>query len=96
MATLHVYCQPGAKQTQVCGRHDGRIKIQLKAPPVEGAANKALIDFLAKQLKVPKASICIESGELSRLKRVRIDDDSLIDPEAALLAVTASSLKSRS
>ena len=78
MATLHVYCQPGAKQTQVCGRHDGRIKIQLKAPPVEGAANKALIEFLAKKLKVPKAAIRIESGELSRLKRVNVEG---VNPE---------------
>lgn len=87
MATLHVYCQPGAKQTQVCGRHDGRIKIQLKAPPVEGAANKALIDFLAKQLKVPKASIRIESGELSRLKRVNVEGINPDDLERILVSI---------
>ena len=86
MATLHVYCQPGAKQTQVCGRHDGRIKIQLKAPPVEGAANKALIDFLAKQLKVPKAAIRIESGELSRLKRVNVEGVNPEDLEKILVS----------
>lgn len=87
MATLHVYCQPGAKQTQVCGRHDGRIKIQLKAPPVEGAANKALIDFLAKQLKVPKAAIRIESGELSRLKRVNVEGINPDDLERILVSI---------
>lgn len=86
MATLHVYCQPGAKQTQVCGRHDGRIKIQLKAAPVEGAANKALIDFLAKQLKVPKAAIRIESGELSRLKRVNVEGVNPEDLEKMLIS----------
>ena len=87
MATLHVYCQPGAKQTQVCGRHDGRIKIQLKAPPVEGAANKALIAFLAKQLKVPKAAIRIESGELSRLKRVNVEGINPDDLERILVSI---------
>lgn len=91
MAIFHVYCQPGAKQTQVSGHHDGRIKIQLKAPPVEGAANKALIDFLAKQFKIAKSAIQIESGQQSRIKRVRIEGLSSDQVDAILVTDKRSS-----
>ncbi|MEY3953928.1 MAG: hypothetical protein RLZZ397_808 [Pseudomonadota bacterium] len=87
MHVLHVYCQPGAKQTQVCGLHDGRIKIQLKAPALEGAANKALIEFLAEQLKAPKTSIRIESGQQGRFKKVVISHDCSQDPETLLMSL---------
>jgi uncharacterized protein (TIGR00251 family) len=79
MAKLVVYCQPGAKQTQLAGWHDGKLKIQLKAPPVDGAANKALIAFLATLCKVPKSSIDIEQGTSSRIKRLTLS--SLTDEE---------------
>ncbi len=54
---------------------DGRsaIAVRLAAPPVDGAANKALIGFLAKVLKVPKAAVRIVGGQSSRLKLVEID-----------------------
>ena len=39
---LSLYIQPGASKTEVCGEHNGRIKIRLKAPPVDGKANQAL------------------------------------------------------
>jgi uncharacterized protein (TIGR00251 family) len=67
-----VYCQPGAKQTQCVGLHDGKPKIQLKAPPVDGAANKALIGFLAQVFGVPKSAISIELGASGRTKRVEV------------------------
>ena len=47
--------------------------IRLAAPPVEGAANEALIAFLSEALGVPRRSIAIVSGEKSRDKRVRIE-----------------------
>jgi len=87
MHVLHVYCQPGAKQTQVCGLHDGRIKIQLRAPAVEGAANKALIGFLAEQFKIAKSAIQIESGQQGRFKKVVISHDCLEDPVALLVSL---------
>jgi uncharacterized protein len=67
-----VYCQPGAKQTQCVGLHDGKPKIQLKAPPVDGAANKALIGFLSEVFGVPKSAIRIELGASGRTKRVEV------------------------
>ena len=72
MGKIVVYCQPGAKQTQCVGLHDGKPKIQLKAPPVDGAANKALIGFLSDVFGVPKSAISIELGASARTKRVEV------------------------
>ncbi len=72
MGRIVVYCQPGARQTQLVGLHDGKPKIQLKAPPVDGAANKALIAFLAETCGVPKSAITIELGASGRTKRVDV------------------------
>ncbi|HVJ53511.1 MAG TPA: DUF167 domain-containing protein [Aliidongia sp.] len=56
---------------------DGRAVLQLRlaAPPVDGAANKALIAFLADRLRVRKADITIRSGETSRLKILHLAGD---------------------
>ena len=72
MGRIVLYCQPGAKQTQCVGLHDGKPKIQLKAPPVDGAANKALIGFLSDVLGVPKSAITIALGASGRTKRVEV------------------------
>lgn len=72
MGRIVVYCQPGAKQTQCVGLHDGKPKIQLKAPPVDGAANQALIGFLSGVFGVPKSAISIELGASGRTKRVAV------------------------
>ena len=72
---LSVYVQPGAKKTEISGMHDGKIKIRVCAPPVEGAANEVLVKFLSKQLKISKSGIKIISGEKSRHKIVEIDMD---------------------
>ncbi|MDQ7744692.1 DUF167 domain-containing protein [Hydrogenophaga pseudoflava] len=72
MGRIVVYCQPGAKQTQCVGLHDGKPKIQLKAPPVDGAANKALIGFLSEVFGVPRSAISIELGASGRTKRVEV------------------------
>lgn len=84
MAKIVLYCQPGAKQTQLVGTHDGKPKIQLKAPPVDGEANKALIAFLAQRCKVPKSAISIEMGTSSRTKRVAVEGVSDTELQAAL------------
>lgn len=81
MGKVVVYCQPGARQTQCVGEHDGKPKIQLKAPPVDGAANKALIAFLSEVCGVPRSAIQIELGTSSRTKRVAVsglDDAELL------------------
>lgn len=85
MGKIVVYCQPGAKQTQLAGLHDGKPKIQLKAPPVDGEANKTLVAFLADRLQVPKSAITIEMGQSSRTKRVGV---STLTDEALWLRLT--------
>lgn len=69
---LEVLVQPRASRTRVVGEHDGRLKIQLAAPPVDGEANQALVDFLAGALAVRKADVTIARGEAGRRKTVRV------------------------
>lgn len=57
----------------VAGRHGDAIKIRVKAPPVDGAANEELIRFLAKRVGVPRSSIRLVSGAASRHKRITIE-----------------------
>ena len=74
MPTVTLYIQPGAKISRVVGLHDGLPKIAIKARPIDGEANEALITFLAELGGVPKRSIEILSGQTSRTKRVLIPD----------------------
>ncbi len=70
--SLAFHVQPRARRTEVSGWHGDAIKIRLSAPPVDGAANEALIAFLAERLGVPSAAIRIVAGLGGRRKRVTI------------------------
>ena len=78
--TVAVRAQPGAKKTAIVGVYgEGELKIAVKAPPIEGRANEALIAFLAETFGLPRKSIELVSGELSRskvflLKSVKVSD----------------------
>jgi uncharacterized protein (TIGR00251 family) len=61
------------------GLHDGLLKIALVAPPVDGAANKALVEFVAKTLGVPMGRVTLVSGETSRRKTLEVVGISRID-----------------
>ena len=65
-----VYVQPRSSQNAVAGIHGDALKIRLTAPPVDGAANKMCLQFLSKQLNVPRSALEIESGHSSRSKRI--------------------------
>jgi hypothetical protein len=69
---LALLIQPRASRTRVVGEHDGLLKLQLAAPPVDGEANAALLEFLAKQLGVPRRQVSLTAGDASRRKRVRV------------------------
>ena len=69
---LHVHVQPRASQNRLVGRHGGSLKIALSAPPVDNAANTALLSFLAALLRIPRSSLTLLSGDKSREKRVQI------------------------
>lgn len=73
--TLELHVQPGAKRTEVAGMHGERIKIRLAAPPADGRANAALIEFLAEAFGVARRDVTILSGMKSRDKRVLIEGD---------------------
>ena len=68
--TFKVFVQPRSSKNMIVGLHGDALKIKLKAPPVDGAANKMCIAFLAKCLKVSKSSLEIVSGQTGRLKRI--------------------------
>ena len=72
------------------GRHGDAIKIRIKAPPVDGAANEELIRFLAKRFGVPRSAVQLLSGASSRDKRVAIGSMSADEVLASLLARTPS------
>ena len=67
---MSIRVQPGAGRNEICGVQNGALKVKLSARPVEGAANKALIAFLAKALGLRKSGLCLASGQRSRNKRV--------------------------
>jgi uncharacterized protein (TIGR00251 family) len=69
---LEILVQPRASRTRVVGEHDGRLKIQLAAPPVDGEANAALLEFLARALGARRAAVTLERGETGRRKTVRV------------------------
>ena len=71
-AVLSLHIQPGAKRTEVVGLHGDALKIRLAAPPVDGKANAALLEFIAKKVGAGRSTVELASGETSRAKRVRI------------------------
>jgi uncharacterized protein len=70
--TFEVKIHPRARKNAVTGELGDSLKLSLTAPPVEGRANEACINFLANLLKVPRSSVTIASGQNSRRKVIRV------------------------
>jgi hypothetical protein len=69
--SLRIKAQPNASRSEFCGLYgEDTIKIRIKAPAVEGAANKELVKFLSKSFKVPKSDIIFKTGQNSKVKIV--------------------------
>ena len=85
-AVLEILVQPRASRTRAAGEHGGRLKVQLAAPPVDGEANAALVEFLAGALRVRRADVTIARGETGRRKTVRVAGVSAARAAAALAA----------
>ena len=83
--TLAVRAQPGAKRTAVVRVYGeggaAQLKVAVHAPPVDGRANSALIEFLADKFGVPKSYVELVSGELSRSKLFLVRGVSLAEAE---------------
>ena len=70
--TVDVLVQPRASRAKVGPVHDGRVKVAVTSPPVDGEANAAVIELFAKQLGVAKGAVEVISGATSRRKTLRI------------------------
>jgi uncharacterized protein (TIGR00251 family) len=67
-----VKVHPRAKKNAITGELGDALKVSLTAPPLEGRANEACVEFFAKLLKVPRSSVTIASGQTSRNKVIRV------------------------
>jgi len=72
---LHV--QPRARKSEVVGFHNGAVKLKIAAPPVDDAANRAVVDYFSTTLAIPKAQLRIVSGAKSREKVLRVEKISI-------------------
>ena len=84
-AELDLLVQPRASRTRAVGEHDGRLKVQLAAPPVDGEANAALVEFVAEALGVRKSDVAIVRGDTGRRKTVRVAGVSAAAAVSALM-----------
>lgn len=88
---LSVRLTPGAKANRLDGGEldaagKSWLRVRVAAPPIDGRANKALVEFLAKRWRLPKSAIAITAGETARNKTLTLQGDpdhlrSLIEAE---------------
>ena len=76
--------QPRASRTEVVGPHGGALRIRVAAPPVEDAANEALVAFLAGRFGVPRSAVVLKRGASGRRKLVEVEG---VSPEQAAKAL---------
>ena len=70
--TFAIKVHPRARKNSITGELGDALKLSITSPPIDGRANQACIEFLAKLLKVPRSSVTIASGQSSRDKVVRV------------------------
>ncbi len=69
---IAVHVQPRASKSELVGLHGDAIRVRLAAAPVDGAANAALVDFLADVLRVSRADVAVVAGLTARRKAVTV------------------------
>lgn len=82
--TLNVRVIPNAKKSELSGYRGGELVLRLNAPPLDGRANKAAIEFLSKMFAVSRTSVSLVSGEKSRHKIFQIVGLEKVDLERKL------------
>lgn len=82
--TVDVLVQPRASRAKLGPRHDGRIKVAVTAPPVDGEANAAVIELIAKSLGIPRSAVEVIAGQTSRRKTLAITGATLAQLEELL------------
>jgi uncharacterized protein (TIGR00251 family) len=70
---VSVHVQPRATRSEIVGLHGAALKVRLQAPPVDGAANEALVTLLAERLGVARRAVRVVAGASSRAKTVEVD-----------------------
>ena len=80
-----VHVQPRASRSEIIGQYGAALKVRLQAPPVDGAANEALVTLLAARLGVPRRAVRVVAGASSRAKTVEVEGTT----EAAVRALAA-------
>ena len=85
---ISVFVQPRSSRCKIVGIHDDALKIALTAPPVDGAANEALIEFFSDFFKLRKNQIEIVSGLTGRRKIIALSGVSIQQAEERLADVT--------
>lgn len=70
--TFAIKVQPRAKRNAIAGELGDALKVALMAPPVDGKANQACVEFFAEILRVPRSAVMIAAGETSRNKVIRV------------------------
>jgi uncharacterized protein (TIGR00251 family) len=80
-----VHVQPRASRSEIVGLHGAALKVRLQAPPVEGAANDALVALLAERLGVPRRAVRVVAGATSRSKTVEIEGTTEVAVRALLV-----------
>lgn len=78
---FRVRLQPRASRNEIAGVLDGALRVRLHAPPVDGAANDALVAFLADRLAVPRRGVRIVTGATSRTKTIEVEGVTASDVE---------------
>ena len=73
LVILNIYVAPRSSKTEVAGVYNNSLKIKLKSPPVDNAANEELVRFLAEKLKIPKRNVEIIKGHNQKKKIVCIN-----------------------
>ena len=74
MRTLQLKVKPGSREESLVEQPDGSWIARVKAPPVDGKANAAVIELVARHFGVRKAQVTIRSGLSGRMKRIQIED----------------------
>jgi len=70
--TIDILVQPRASRAKIGPMHDGRLKVAVTAPPVDGEANAAVIELVARQLGISRGSVVVIAGKSSRRKTLEI------------------------
>ena len=83
---VRVHVQPRATRSEIVGLHGAALKVRLQAPPVDGAANEALVTLLAERLGVARRAVRVVAGASSRAKTVEVEGTT----EEAVRALAAS------